>query len=159
PSTGEWWLRGIVTVVWGGVADITDIPVPADYDGDGITDIAIWRPPTGQWWVRYTTGLQPLAGTWGGGDDVPVPGEYSGLGRPELAIGRPSRGEWWIPGRPPVVWGGSGDVPVPGDYDGDGRTDLAYWRPSTGEWHILNSSTGAEQVQLLGTKGDLPVRS
>ncbi|HEY3065300.1 MAG TPA: FG-GAP-like repeat-containing protein [Methylomirabilota bacterium] len=159
PSTGEWWIRDFAPVVWGGGADIGDIPVPADYDGDGITDIAIWRPSTGQWWIRYTAGLPPMAGTLGSDIDVPVPGEYSGLGKTEIAVWRPSTGEWFIPGRPTVVWGGSGDVPVPGDYDGDGRTDLAYWRPWTGEWHILNSSSGTEQVRVLGTKGDLPVRS
>ena len=28
-----------------------DIPVPADYDGDGQTDAAVWRPRTGEWCV------------------------------------------------------------------------------------------------------------
>ena len=29
----------------------SDMPVPGDYDGDGKTDIAIWRPGDGMWYI------------------------------------------------------------------------------------------------------------
>jgi hypothetical protein len=49
PSTGVWWVLAssvdeILATQWGAS---TDVPVPNDYDGDGMVDVAVWRPSTG----------------------------------------------------------------------------------------------------------------
>ena len=56
PSTRQWFILRSSTGYadslmfhWGAAGDI---PVPADYDGDRRTDVAIHRPSTGQWFIR-----------------------------------------------------------------------------------------------------------
>jgi beta-N-acetylhexosaminidase len=118
-----------------------------DFNGDGRSDLAVWRPSTGVWWVRGISSVQ-----WGRSGDVPVVGDFNGDGRSDLAVWRPSTGVWWVRGISSVQWGRSGDVPVVGDFNGDGRSDLAVWRPSTGVWWVR----GISSVQW-GKPGDRPV--
>ena len=63
-STGTWYVRGQLVVQFG---DSTDCPVPGDFNGDGTTDLAIYRPSTGTWYARNQFGIQ-----FGDPTDVPV---------------------------------------------------------------------------------------
>jgi hypothetical protein len=51
-----------------------DIPVAGDYDGDRITDVAVWQPGTAQWTI-LTAGSQfaeQITGAWGANGDLPL---------------------------------------------------------------------------------------
>ncbi|MCI0528064.1 MAG: hypothetical protein L0Y56_11565, partial [Nitrospira sp.] len=98
PGASQWYILnfffGFRIQLWGLPGDV---PVPADYDGDGITDIAVWRPIEGNWYLLPST----LAGgfsvqQWGLLGDIPVPEDYDGDGRDDLAVWRPSTGGWFV---------------------------------------------------------------
>ena len=136
-----------------------------DFDGDGKSDISVWRPSTGQWFIIPSSNPgTAIIRSWGLNGDVPVPGDYDGDGKEDISVWRPSTGQWFIipssnPGTPMVQsWGLNGDVPVPGDYDGDGKTDFAVWRPSTGQWFVIPSTNpGTPMIRSWGLPGDVPV--
>ena len=139
-----------------------------DFDGDGRTDVGVFRPSTGGWYVlQSSTGNTSSVGySWGLSTDVPQPGDYDGDGKTDPTVFRPSTGGWYVLKSSTnyttsfgVFWGLSTDVPMPGDYDGDGRTDPAIYRPSTGLWAMLKSSVNYASAMYVswGLSTDQPM--
>jgi hypothetical protein len=163
PSNGTWY----VNALFGGFRAVQfgqsgDIPVPADYDGDQLTDYAVFRPSNGAWYV-----LQSRTGTvrgviFGQNGDKPVPGDYTANGFADFAVFRPSTGTWYVLESRTnqfiaAQFGQSGDKPAVRDYDADGKLDFTVYRPSNGTWYILNSLDNSFKAVQFGTNEDIPV--
>jgi len=100
-ATGEWFVfgtaTGFSTLLFGSPASLGlgDIPVPADYDGDGKADLAVRRNSNGTWFI-FRSSLGFLQQVWGAPTDVAAPGDYDGDHKANIAVWRPSNGSWLI---------------------------------------------------------------
>ncbi len=160
PANGGWSVDDIDVVGSYTCSFITAAAVRADYDGDGRTDVSVFRPSDGNWYLdRSTDGF--IAVNFGVADDIITPGDFDGDEKTDIAVFRPSTGQWFIldssGGFSIYQFGQTGDIPVPGDFDGDGRDDIAVFRPSTSVWYAQLSGGGFAIAQF-GAAGDIPLR-
>jgi subtilisin-like proprotein convertase family protein len=134
----------------------------SDFDGDGRTDLSVFRGSEGNWYLnRSTAGFGVI--NFGVSSDVITPGDIDGDGKTDEAVFRPSA----TVGTPDffvlrsstntvngVEWGTTGDTPVVADYDGDNLDDFAIWRASTGDFFVKHSATNTIRHHNLGSASD-----
>jgi hypothetical protein len=143
-----------------GHQDLRSIPVPADYDGDGTADLALFHnysdnvsgyqidySGNGFGSVDFDSWYTYLPST-----DHPTPADYDGDGYADLSL-KNDYGQWGIDyaangfyGWDVVYsgYGGSNYIAAPADFDGDGSADLVVMhKASSGNgWGIDYSSNG-----------------
>jgi FG-GAP-like repeat len=137
-SVTQWGLQG-------------DTRTPADFDGDGKTDIAIWRSGAlANFYILQSSNNTARVEQFGQiGDDPRVVGDYNGDGNADLSVYRSSliQGTWFYRTTPGgavnyVPWGGTNAIALPGDYDGDGKWDFNVRTDSGGALFALLKSNG-----------------
>ena len=123
---------------------------PADFDGDGRTDLSVFRPSDGNWYL-LRSGAGFAAANFGLAGDRPVPADFDGDGKADIAVFRPtdaSLADFYVLSSSNfavtyIAWGSPGDLPAVGDYDGDGKADAAIFRPSDSRFWVQRSSDGS----------------
>ncbi len=151
-TTHEWWVRARNGYGYGTASAVRRfrqnlVLESGDYDGDGNSDVAIFRDKDGLWAIWGLTRIY-----YGQDYDIPVSGDYNGDGTTEAAIFRRSSGLWAVRGVTRIYYGGSGDLPIPADYDGDDSCDVGIFRGTNGMWGIRGLTRF-----YFGTSGDSPV--
>lgn len=130
-----------------------------DFDGDGKTDISVFRPAEGNWYILNSSNNAFSTQHFGISTDKLTPADYDGDGKTDVAVFRD--GTWYASrsggGVTVASFGLPGDVPQPGDYDGDNKADLAIYRPSDGNWWWQSSIDGIQRATRWGISTDSPV--
>ncbi len=166
PTSAETFITATATDALNNTSEFSRVfriaNAPFDFDGDLKTDISVFRPAVGEWWLSRSSTAQTIAAQFGASSDRITPADFTGDGKTDIAFWRTSTGEWFILRSEDGTFfsfpfGAPGDLPVPADYDGDGKTDTAVFRPSTSTWFVLNSSGGGTAIFQFGQTGDVPV--
>jgi uncharacterized repeat protein (TIGR02543 family) len=108
-----------------------DIPVTGDWTGIGTTQLGLFRPSTGEWFLNRDGNKSwnnckkdTCITNFGDPGDLPVIGDWNGTGVSKIGVFRPATGEWFLDLNGNGKWdagidlqlsyGESGDVPVVG---------------------------------------------
>ncbi len=167
-SQATWYIQdsaGVSTATpWGlGVGFAGgDVATPEDFDGDGKTDIAVWRsdPTAANFYILQSSNTTLNTQQFGkAGDDPTVVEDYDGDGKADVAVFRATVGAgdpcggaavfYWRPSATPATnfayacWGTAGDKAYPGDFDGDGKADPSVVRNNGGVGTLYQNRTTA----------------
>jgi len=157
-----------------GATTVINHHVFSDFDGDGKSDISVFRPSDSNWFINRSATNQLSSTAFGLNTDTLTPSDFDGDDKADIAV--------WRSGEPIVAgfyilqssnntvrfeqFGQTGDLPLAvGDWDGDGKADPAVYRDSAfGSQSYffyrgsLNNPSGIINFLPWGTTGDKPVR-
>jgi hypothetical protein len=119
----------------------------SDFEGDGQSDLAVYRPSERNWYLLYSSNNQYNVVNFGLSTDKLVAGDYDADAKTDIAVYQsqnpnfPGHGIWQIlkssdNSVESVPWGLSDDIALTMNYDGNNVTDIVAFRPSNGTWYI-----------------------
>jgi hypothetical protein len=134
---------------------------PYDNDGDGRTDIKVYRQSAPATFVLFSVNNSIFSSGFGSGAETPITSaadDYDGDGRGDIVLTSVINGvfNWRILQTGSntiraIRWGvPATDNLVPADYDGDGKTDIAVYRRTTGVWYIIQSTNNTMRAEIWG---------
>jgi RHS repeat-associated protein len=169
-----------VTTSWSGIAGFdlmgpTDRAFAFDFDGDGRSDLCLYRPDRGLISIARSNGDGTFATTYLSGNgiagydlrgrrDVVLPFDFNGDGKSDLFIYRPDGGLACVVrsngdgtfSQAYLSWNGiagydlrgSADQVMPFDFNGDGKSDLFIYRPDVGLACVARSNGDGSFTQV-----------
>lgn len=177
PSSAFWLLlRFDGTTAEFTLGEPGDTPLLGDWDCDGIETPGVYRPPTGQVFLRNAVEDGPIEVDYNisRSDIVPLVGDFDGDGCDTVSYYLPAEGlvvvfntqEAAVAATEETTsldleyeFGIEGDLAFVGDFDGDGIDTIGLFRPSNGVFYLKNTHTGgpADIEFAFGASGDLPI--
>jgi hypothetical protein len=183
--TGQWYImrssdKKIISLQWGLEEDL---PLQGDFNGDGHSDFAVYRPSLGMWFILFSNQensvtKQFLAKQFGLPSDHPVPRDIDADGVTDLVVYRPVSGSWLTctsskeficlkedltPHNPSFQFGLENDIPILRNVIGASTFPYAIWRPvdnfnqQEGSWYTnIPEATPALSRKHWGLKNDIP---
>jgi hypothetical protein len=167
PSTSEFLLRNSNTsgrantiITFG---QPSDLPVVGDWNGDGITDVGVFR--NGQFLLRTAITINILGHpqtfvitttiNFGLAGDLPVAGDWDGDGIDTVGVFRNGQFQLTnsknINNSSPaadifVLLGQAGDLPLAGDWNNDGIDTIGVFTPSNITYRLSNNFNGVVDI-------------
>jgi len=134
-------------------------PRANDFDGDAKSDLGVYYPPGGNWYVLKTqAGFDVYQFGYAG--TVPISGDMDGDTQCDFGVYFAPGGNWYVmksrAGFDTYQFGYTGTIPVTGDFDGDRKCDFGVYYPPGGNWYIMKSRDGFDTYQF-GYSGTVPI--